>query len=358
VLETEFDKAPATAREKRLSGGVESVAEFVTPLPNTERPTLPRERIGEDEFDRTQITPPPVQPSPPIVAPADDGHGGKTWVPPSLPLSAPSATPLYGTLPPTPLHLPQAEAAPSGLARLAALFQRHGHLKYVVAAMFLVNLVILVIVLSWRGEGAKPVPSVHERAARAPEVPSVEPVEETPPREDTTIEPEAGHRGRTARVAPKRRAAVRPAVRSGKAAVAGEDPFEGPNPSSRRAERPIVPVEADQSRRSRSGPAGAEVKTVSQLQIAEVVRNKEHQNGLKTCYERAAKRDGRLRSGRLDITVSVGVSGTVQRVQVHGPADFLIIDDCIKDAIRHWRFPASTEEYGTSFPLILQGDGP
>jgi outer membrane biosynthesis protein TonB len=241
---------------------------------------------------------------------------------------------------------------------LAALFQRHGHLKYVVAAMFVVNLVILVIVLSWRSEGAKPVPPAHERAARTPEVPSVEPVEETPPRDDTTIEPEAGHQGRTARVAPKRRAAVRPAVRSGKAAVVGEDPFEGPNPSSHRAERPIVPVEADQSRRSRSGPSGGEVKTVSQLQIAEVVRNKEHQNGLKTCYERAAKRDGRLRTGRLDITVSVGASGTVQRVQVHGPADFLIIDDCIKDAIRHWRFPTSTEEYGTSFPLILQGDGP
>ena len=357
VLDTEFDKAPATARERRLSG-VEGVAEFATPLPNTERPTMPHERAAEDEFDQTQITPPPVQPLPPVAAPADDGNGGKSWVPPSLPLSAPSATPLYGTLPPAPLHLPQAEAAPSGLARLAALFQRHGHLKYVVAAMFVVNLVILVIVLSWRGEGAKPVPSVHESAARAPEVPSVEPVEETPPRDDTTIEPEARHRGRTARVTPRRRAAVRPAVRSGKAAVVGEDPFEGPSPSSHRAERPIVPVEADQSRRSRSGPAGAEVKAVSQSQIAEVVRNKEHQNGLKTCYERAAKRDGRLRTGRLDITVSVGASGTVQRVQVHGPADFLIIDDCIKDAIRHWRFPASTEEYGTSFPLILQGDGP
>jgi len=356
VLETEFDTAPATAREKRPSA-VEGVAEFATPLPNTERPTLPRERVAEDEFDQTQITPPPVQQLQPVAAPAGDSHEGKSWVPPSLPLSAPSATPLYGTLPPAPLHLLQAEAAPSGLARLVALFQRHGHLKYVVAAMFVVNLVILVIVLSWRSEGAKPVPSVHERAARAPEVPSVEPVEETPPREDTTIEPEAGHQGRTARVASKRRAAARPAVRSGKAAVAGEDPFEGPSPSSHRAERPIVPVEADQSHRSRSGPSGAEVKAVSQSQIAEVVRNKEHQNGLKTCYERAAKRDGRLRSGRLDITVSVGASGTVQRVQVHGPADFLIIDDCIKDAIRHWRFPASTEEYGTSFPLILQGDG-
>jgi outer membrane biosynthesis protein TonB len=62
-----------------------------------------------------------------------------------------------------------------------------------------------------------------------------------------------------------------------------------------------------------------------------------------------------LRTGRLDITVSIGESGTVQRVQVHGPADFMIIEDCIKSAIRHWRFPANAEEYATSFPLILQG---
>ena len=331
-----------------------SVAEPVTPLATAAQPALPGASFAEDEFDQTQVTPPPALPLSPGVAPAGDPQGGKSWLPPSLPVLAPAASPLFGTLPPTPLHLPQAGEGPSKLARLAAAARRHGHLKYVVAAMVVVNLVILVIVLSWRGEAAKPVvPSLQPRAARVPEVPSVEPVEEVPPRDDTTIEPEARHRGRAARVASKRRPSARPA----KAAVVGEDPFEGPTPSSRRAERPIVPVEeSDQSRRSRSG--SSEVKTVSQAQIAEVVRNKDHQSGLKTCYERALKRDGRLHSGRLDITVSVGATGTVQRVQVHGPADFLIIEGCIKDAIRHWRFPSNPEEYATSFPLILQGDGP
>jgi hypothetical protein len=93
-----------------------------------------------------------------------------------------------------------------------------------------------------------------------------------------------------------------------------------------------------------------------QSQISELVRNKENQAGIESCYERAAKRDGRMRAGRrLDITVSIGASGVVQQVQVHGPSDFLLIDSCIKNAIRHWRFPANVEEYAMSFPLILQG---
>lgn len=63
-----------------------------------------------------------------------------------------------------------------------------------------------------------------------------------------------------------------------------------------------------------------------------------------------------MREGRLDITVSIGATGVVQQVQVHGPSDFLLIDSCIKNAIRHWRFPANVEEYAMSFPLILQGE--
>jgi len=85
------------------------------------------------------------------------------------------------------------------------------------------------------------------------------------------------------------------------------------------------------------------------------VRNKENQAGFKTCYDRALKRDGRLRTGRLDITVSVGATGVVRDVKVHGPSDFLLIEGCIKNAIHHWHFPANVEEYATSFPLILQG---
>ncbi len=110
-------------------------------------------------------------------------------------------------------------------------------------------------------------------------------------------------------------------------------------------------VTPDQSHGSRSGAA----REVSQSQLGEFVRSKENQAGIKTCYERALKRDSRLRTGRLDITVSVGATGVVQNVQVHGPSDFLIIQDCIKSAIRHWHFPANMEEYATSFPFIMQG---
>jgi outer membrane biosynthesis protein TonB len=332
------------------------VAEFGTPLPQIARSTSPVERLTGDEFDQVQTTPRPSQPSAPGAAPAGDGHGGKNWPPPPLALPALSGGPLFGnvaTLPESLFPVAHAELGLSKLTGLAALVHRHRHLKYVVAATVVVVLVILVILLSWRGEGARVVPAVQERAARAPEVPTLDEVA-TPPKADTTAEPEAARKGRTAaRVASRRPG--RHAVPAAKAAVVGEDPFEGPSPSSHRAERPIVPVEAP-GQSHRSGSSGGEAKVVSQAQIAEVVRNKEHQSGLKTCYERALRRDGRLRTGRLDITVSVGESGTVQRVQVHGPTDFLIIDGCIKDAIRHWRFPANPEEYATSFPLILQGD--
>jgi outer membrane biosynthesis protein TonB len=132
----------------------------------------------------------------------------------------------------------------------------------------------------------------------------------------------------------------------------GNDPFEGPYASSRTPERPVPVQLPGQARGAR--PPGL-VKEISQSQIAAVVHSKENQAGVKTCYERALRRDGRLRTGRLDITVSIGEGGTVQRVQVHGPSDFLIIDSCLKTAIRHWHFPANAEDYATSFPLILQG---
>jgi hypothetical protein len=167
---------------------------------------------------------------------------------------------------------------------------------------------------------------------------------------------EAAPKGRTtARRASKRSAIGRSAGRSGKAAAVGEDPFEGPSPSSRRPERPVPVQVPSQSRASRPGSPVAAAREVSQAQIGAFVRNKENQDNLKMCYDRALKRDERLRTGRLDITVSVGATGVVQGVQVHGPSDFMIIEGCIKNAIRHWHFPANAEDYATTFPLILQG---
>ena len=311
------------------------------------RPTASVGALSDDEFDQAQKTPPSSRPSLPIVASARDGHDEKNLpVRPSGSLFANVAL-----LPPEPWRAPHAE---SGLSKLAALTRRYRHLKYVAAAGVVVVLVILVILLSWRAESGKSVPSASQPATRAPEVPPLGHVEPLPQNENT-VAPGPEPKGRTGARAASKRPAVHSAGSSVKAAAVGEDPFEGPSRSSHLAERPVPVVTPDQSHRSRSGASGGAMREVSQSQLGEFVRSKENQAGIRTCYERALKRDSRLRTGRLDITVSVGASGVVQNVQVHGPSDFLIIQDCIKNAIRHWHFPANVEEYATSFPFIMQG---
>jgi hypothetical protein len=381
-LETEFDKAPTTKPEKRLSG---DRAVTAPGSPGTAQPTLPGERPTQDEFDQGQATPPPNKPLPPIVAPARDRHEGKNSPLsalasahlPALPqpfdwsgtgpaagaamnvsaTPAPQAGSLFGNvaaLPATLFPAAHAEAGLSKLTGLAALAHRHRHLKYVVAASIVVILVILVILLSWRGESGKAVGSVWRRPAPVPQAPSS--VEaEPPPQDETTGEPEGRPKARAARATPRHSAVARSAGPSGKAAAVSDDPFDEPSARSRSPERPAPVAKPTQPSRPRSSPSASEGRGISQSQISEVVRSKENQAGLKSCYERALKRDGRLRTGRLDITVSVAESGLVQHVQVHGPSDFLLIDGCLKNAIRHWRFPANVEEYATSFPLILQG---
>lgn len=98
-----------------------------------------------------------------------------------------------------------------------------------------------------------------------------------------------------------------------------------------------------------------EAKTVSQSQISAVVRNKANQDALKSCYERALKVDNHLTSGRIDVTVSIGTSGAVQRVVINAPSSFILVEPCIKSAVKRWVFPPNVEEYGTNFPLIMQG---
>ena len=97
------------------------------------------------------------------------------------------------------------------------------------------------------------------------------------------------------------------------------------------------------------------MKTVSQGEISAVVRSKDNQAALRTCYERALKMDNHLTSGRMDITVSIAPSGVVQRVVVNAPAAFIMVEPCVKTAVRRWVFPPSSEDYATNFPLILQG---
>jgi hypothetical protein len=55
------------------------------------------------------------------------------------------------------------------------------------------------------------------------------------------------------------------------------------------------------------------------------------------------------------VTVSIGTSGAVQRVVINAPPSFIMVEPCIKNAVKHWAFPPNSEEYATNFPLIMQG---
>jgi len=372
ALQAGSDKAATAGPDKRPSR-VHDIAVVVTPAPVMVRPSVSNQPVADDEFEKAKKTPLPGASLPPVASLASDQQKGANWPPPPLthpsasqdpldPAAAmnlpaappPSAGSLFGNVGLLPAPLSRAAHVEAGLSKLtglAGLAYRHRHLKYVVAASVVVILVILVILVSWRGEAGKAVPATLEHAARAPEPPSLVEAEPPPSHDEPMVAPEAAHKGRTAgRGASKR--SSHPAAPSSKPAAVGNDPFEGPYASSRTPERPVPVQLPGQARGAR--PPGL-VKEISQSQIAAVVHSKENQAGVKTCYERALRRDGRLRTGRLDITVSIGEGGTVQRVQVHGPSDFLIIDSCLKTAIRHWHFPANAEDYATSFPLILQG---
>ena len=55
--------------------------------------------------------------------------------------------------------------------------------------------------------------------------------------------------------------------------------------------------------------------------------------------------------------LSIGISGRVKHMSLDGPAQFkLLLEPCIKDVVQRWVFPQASEEYGTEFPLVFQGN--
>ncbi len=224
-------------------------------------------------------------------------------------------------------------------SRLAELFQRQPGLKYVAAAIGLVVLVILLVLVNLRSDATKLPDAVKDppkEEIAQPEEPKQPPVATAPapaPEERSASGSHAGPAGPHHPAVKVR--AVGPAV-----------------------ERPVAPKQPSKPARddsARPNPFAEGVKTVSQSQISGVVRNPDNQSALRSCYERALKMDTHLTSGRMDVTVSIAASGVVQRVVVNAPASFILVEPCIKNAVKRWKFPASSEEYGTNFPLILQG---
>jgi predicted Zn finger-like uncharacterized protein len=351
-----------------------------------------------------QRTPPPVHPLPPVVARPSDivtprpVLGEPPTLPNPLPLahldSGPSitfdldekagATPapsaaggfsevvaaMAAVSPPGPSALigevvPVVGMAPVAAfpdfavkkSRLAELFERQPGMKYVVAALALVVLVLLLVMVILRGNASR-VPEVSKEPAAEPAAepagqPAAEPVrqpapeevakpdEPKPPPKQVTVEAIGGPRPRSGSRSGSRHGSGRT-----RPAVERQVTPKQPSKPTGRTPRGDVP---------RPNPFGENLKAVSQSQISAVVRNSANQAALRSCYERALKMDNHLTSGRMDVTVSVSASGAVQRVVVNAPSNFILVQPCIKSAVRRWRFPAGSEDYGTNFPLILQG---
>jgi predicted Zn finger-like uncharacterized protein len=272
---------------------------------------------------------------------------------PSAPFALPAAAP--GSLPPsgglrTPLPVsvaPFGTAVSSSLSAdiklshggIAGLFQRQPGLKYVVAVLAIVALIILLGMVILRGEretrsetaalAQSEPPQATEPKLAAAEIPAPPPAQERP--------------------APVRQ----PSEPSSRKSFSGKSVHHGGHATERPAKEK-APAGPPRLNGARPNPFD-EAKSVSQSLITAVVRNPANQSALKSCYERALKMDNHLTSGRIDVTVSIGTSGAVQRVVVNAPSSFILVEPCIKGAVKRWVFPPNTEEYATNFPLIMQG---
>jgi len=104
-----------------------------------------------------------------------------------------------------------------------------------------------------------------------------------------------------------------------------------------------------------NGGGGTKLPPPEQAAITKVISN--NRAGIKVCYQRALTRDNSLTHGKLSVKLSIGISGRVKHVTLDGPAQFkLLLEPCIKEVVQRWVFPQASEEYGTEFPLVFQGN--
>lgn len=74
---------------------------------------------------------------------------------------------------------------------------------------------------------------------------------------------------------------------------------------------------------------------------------------LQRCYEAALRLSPSDQTIRLDVDITIGLSGTVTSVKTRGRA-LGEMDTCIARTVRAWRFPNAGEETRTTFPVVFQ----
>jgi len=92
----------------------------------------------------------------------------------------------------------------------------------------------------------------------------------------------------------------------------------------------------------------------SQSEISAVINN--NKGGIKNCYQRALLRDNSLTHGKITVKLTLGISGRVKHAAIDGPQQFRALEPCIKDLTSRWVFPQASDEYGTEFVYVFQGN--
>lgn len=104
---------------------------------------------------------------------------------------------------------------------------------------------------------------------------------------------------------------------------------------------------------SSSGSSGSG-EGLNAQQLGGVVRK--NRPALQRCYESAIRGMGDPPAIRMDVRVSVGMSGKVTSARVTGN-DTGGLSRCIESTVRRWRFPTSGNTTETSFPVVFQPGG-
>jgi predicted Zn finger-like uncharacterized protein len=187
-----------------------------------------------------------------------------------------------------------------------------------------------------------PIAALAERAAELKQQP-LEPKVEPPPEPVAQPAP-----------LPTAKGAHKRGARSGRSV--GPAPAPAPAPAPVAATDPNAARYRDTSRPNITVAAAAAANRPppSQSDISRVINN--NRAGIKNCYQRALLRDNSLTHGKITVKVTIGISGRVKYVGINGPQQFRTLEPCIRDVVSRWAFPQSSDEYGTEFAYVFQGN--
>jgi hypothetical protein len=258
---------------------------------------------------------------------------------PGTPQTSPGAAPRLMSVAPATTWVPSAESSA----------RRNKSAQLILVLLGVVAVIIVVAVMGTMRSKKTIAPSVPETTAvvAPPTPPPAEkeepPTPPPPPVEPTTAPGAKGKLGKGSK--------IKPGVQPVKAGVTAPP-----------ATTPAQPVDntggaAARFRDGRTMGISAGVSSrppPSQADITKVISN--NRGNIKTCYQRALLRDNTLTHGKIAVRLSIGISGRVKHVGLDGPAQFKSLEPCIKEVVQRWVFPQASEEYGTEFPLVFQGN--